>query len=117
MQIICASTYRLHKPSITSEFKPSQMTTPGSSHHDTIRRALDLVEWESFATSNLLNVSASLVDKEDGQTYWIILGLDGQERNSYGKQGISRSSVTVVCAFCRVTPCRTLYGPIDKECK
>lgn len=51
------ATYRFDKPPGTSKFKPTQMTTPRGSHHDTVRCLGNFFEGQAFATSNLLTVS------------------------------------------------------------
>lgn len=59
------AAYRLDKPPATSEFKPSQMTTPRCSYHDAVWCLGYLLEGQSFAASNLLAVSNRLDDEMD----------------------------------------------------
>src|SRR5690242_12701865 len=42
-------------------------------------------------------------------TYWIVLSVDPQEWNSDCNQRINALCIPVVCSFCRVSPCWTLY--------
>lgn len=81
-----STTHRLYKPPLPSEFKPSQMTTPRRGHHDSVRVALYLSEWECLACDDLVWCQwASDNDDQSCATYRVIFSLYGQERNPNGE--------------------------------
>jgi hypothetical protein len=47
------ATYRLDEPTVTAEFEPAEVATPGSGQHDTVWGLSHFVEWQCIAGSDL----------------------------------------------------------------
>ena len=81
-------TYRLSMPPVTTKLKPAQMPSSTCGTHDHIRVLPDLLIRYGFITG-----------------YRIIPRMQTKRWSSYGQHGIRRTRVTIICSYCRVSPC------------